>query len=173
MSNGFTNLSPSLHVRRSEPLRQETEPKRRRQRGVILQTSWMTCGPAAVASLLKFYFGEDTSEDEIARLAHTYEKRTSTLLDLRDACRAKGYEATGYRLTLPQLLNQIETGGVPVVAHFKEPSHHYVLVTGQEGDRILVSDPARGNTSMKVKDFLRRWSGNALVVKSRSAVEGQ
>jgi predicted double-glycine peptidase len=137
-----------------------------RKRDVIIQTSEYTCGPAAVAALLKFYFGDNTNEQEIAQLAGTYENHTTTLLDLRNACRAKGYEASGYRMTLPQLLREIETSGVPVLVHFKEPSLHYALVLGQVGDVILVSDPSWGHVSIDVTDFLRRWSKNALVVKS-------
>jgi hypothetical protein len=137
---------------------------------LIRQTSDLTCGPAAVATLLKFYFGENTTEDEIAKLAGTYEKRTSSLLDLRNACRAKGYQAAGYRMTLPQLIREAETSGVPVIVHFKEPTLHFALVVGQAGEFILASDPSLGNVSIDVKDFLRRWDNHVLVVKSSRPV---
>ena len=142
-----------------------------RRGAVIRQTSDLTCGPAAVATLLKFYFSENTTEDEIAKIAGTYEKGTSSLLDLRNACRIKGYEAIGYRMTLPQLLREIEKSGVPVVVHFKEPSLHFALVVGQVGNFILVSDPSRGNVSMDVADFLHRWDNHALVVKASHPVD--
>lgn len=134
--------------------------------GLIRQTTEVTCGPAAVASLLKFYFGVDTSEEEMAKLSGTYENKTSSLLGLRNACRAKGFEAVGYRMTLPQMLEEVESRGVPVVIHFNEPSLHYALVIGRVGNFIIVSDPSQGNISMDVGDFKRRWSGAVLVVRS-------
>jgi predicted double-glycine peptidase len=134
--------------------------------GLIRQTTEVTCGPAAVASLLKFYFGVETSEDEIAKLSGTYENGTSSLFGLRNACRAKGFEAAGRSLKLSEMLHEVESGGVPVVVHFKEPSLHFALVIGRVGDFIIVSDPSQGNISMDVGDFKRRWSGAVLVVKS-------
>jgi predicted double-glycine peptidase len=132
---------------------------------IIRQESEITCGPAALASLLCYYFSEETSENELAELSGTYEKGTTTLLGLRDACIAKGHEAIGYNMTLPQLMREVEASKVPVVVHFNEPSLHYALVVGQVDDFILISDPSVGNVSMSRDDFLRRWSEKALVVK--------
>lgn len=134
--------------------------------GLIRQTTDVTCGPAAVASLLRFYFGVDTSEEEMARLSGTYENKTSSLLGLRNACRAKGFEAHGYRMSLPQMLDEVDSRGVPVVVHFNEPSLHFALVIGRVGDFVIVSDPSQGNISMDISDFKRRWSGAVLVVRS-------
>lgn len=138
-----------------------------RKGAIIRQTTDATCGPAALASLLKFYFNDPTaSEAELTELSGTLEKRTTTLLGLRNACRAKGYEAKGFSMTLPQLLQQVETSGVPVLVHYKEPSLHYALVCGRVENFLLISDPSQGQVSVDVTDFLRRWDGYALVVSS-------
>lgn len=142
-----------------------------RKSGIIRQTSDVTCGPAALASLLMFHLGVETSEEEIARLSGTYEKGTSTLLGLRNAARAKGFEAAGYRMSLTALMSEVEASGVPVLVHFKEPSLHYALVLGRVDDFILVADPSRGNVSMHVGDFTRRWDNNALVVRARGVAD--
>ena len=139
-----------------------------RNHSIIRQSNPVTCGPAAVATLFTFYFKENSTEEEMAKLSGTYEQKTTTLLGLRNACRAKDHEATGYRMTLLQLLHQIETSGVPVVAHLKEPSLHYVLVIGKVRNVILVSDPTVGNISVDAADFERQWSGVALVVRPTS-----
>lgn len=133
---------------------------------IILQTSEVTCGPAALATLLHFYFGEDCTEAEVTELAGTFKKGTTTLLALHDVCVAKGYEAIGYKMTLPQLLQEVHSSNVPVLVHFKEPTLHYALVTGDVGDLMLVSDPAWGEVTMHKDDFSRRWSNKALVVRS-------
>lgn len=135
---------------------------------VVKQTTEFTCGPAALATLLKYHFGEDTTEQEMIKLSQTMEKRTATLLGLRDACRAKGYNAVGYQMTLRQLIKEVNTSEVPVLVHFQTPTLHYALVTGVVEDYVLVADPSEGNLSMNVDDFLRRWSNKALVVKSET-----
>ncbi len=40
-----------------------------RQEGVVIQTDWTTCGPAAVATLLSTYFGIPATEGEVIALA--------------------------------------------------------------------------------------------------------
>jgi predicted double-glycine peptidase len=162
--------SAFLHSADLKISQEEDNIKWLRDRRVVMQSSEFTCGPAAVASLLNFYFGEKTTEDEIAKLAGTYDNHTSSLLSLRDACRAKGYDADGFRMTLPQLLHQVETSGVPALVHLKEPTLHYILVVNQEGDSIHVSDPAQGNISMSVSDFLQKWGGEVLVVNRRTGI---
>jgi predicted double-glycine peptidase len=137
-----------------------------RTRGqLLIQSDEATCGPAALASLLRVYYGVETSEDELAQLSDTYTARTTTLLGLRDACRAKGFTATGYKMTLPQLIRTVERTGAPVLIHYQSPSLHYALVTGQVGDYVLVSDPSRGHGAVHEADFLRRWSQAVLVVQ--------
>jgi len=142
--------------------------KHRADKLVIRQTTDVSCGPAALASLLKFYFGEHSvTEHEIATLAGTYSKGTTSLLDLRNICRVKGYEARGLgKMTLPQLIHEVEHSGTPVIVHFENPYRHFSLVLGQVRDYILVSDPSRGNVSMKVDEFLGKWDNVALVVKN-------
>lgn len=137
-----------------------------RWRSISPQTSEVTCGPAALSSLLNNYFGESTTEDELARLSGTYEQGSTSLLGLRDACVAKGYEAQGYKLTIRQLKELLDTRRVPVIVHLKEPTLHYVLVTGYVDNNLLVFDPACGNLSMPEEDFTRRWSSKALLVGS-------
>ena len=135
------------------------------QGGTIRQSSEYTCGPAALATLLSYYLGEPATELEIAKISDTLKAGTTTLLGLRNAARLKGHEAIGYQMTLPQLLEQLDSSQIPVLVHFQQPELHYVLVTGHLGeDYLLVADPALGDVVMQEADFLRRWSNKALVV---------
>jgi predicted double-glycine peptidase len=139
----------------------------RRWQTTSAQTSEVTCGPAALSTLLNVYLGATTTENEMARLSGTYEQGTSTLLGLRDACAAKGFEAQGYKLTLDQLKGFLDTRHIPILVHFREPTFHYLLVAGCIEHNLLVLDPASGSLSMPEEDFLRRWSGKVLVVGSK------
>ena len=40
-----------------------------RYEGVIAQTDWYTCGPAAAATLLRYYFGLDVDESDVLEAA--------------------------------------------------------------------------------------------------------
>jgi len=142
--------------------------RRQSEFGVYRQTTEFSCGPSALASLLTFYYQDPTTESEVISLSHSFERRTTSLTGLREACLAKMYEATGYRMTLQELMEQIHKDGGPVLVHFQTPTMHYALVTGMVDDYVLVSDPSMGNLSMDVDDFLRRWSNKALVVNSKT-----
>jgi predicted double-glycine peptidase len=64
-----------------------------RYQGVIGQTNYYTCGPAAVATLLTYYYGQPTAESEILELSEkamegsgkSPEEKGVTALALRQA----------------------------------------------------------------------------------------
>jgi predicted double-glycine peptidase len=139
--------------------------------GVYRQRAELTCGPAALASLLTFYWRDRCSEDEIAKLAGTYERLGTSLLGLRDAARVRGHRAAGYHLTFPQLEGVLRASGLPLLAHYREPLEHFVVVVAVVGDEVLVSDPAAGSVSLSRVDFERRWSGVVLVLSPEPTVD--
>ncbi|MGB9844132.1 MAG: cysteine peptidase family C39 domain-containing protein, partial [Methanothermobacter tenebrarum] len=69
--------------------------------GVVLQTRNYTCGPAALATLLR-KLGINTTEDELAALARTTEEGT-TMQGLLEAAKAKGVNMTGMKLNITEL----------------------------------------------------------------------
>ena len=139
--------------------------------GVVRQRAELTCGPAALATLLTYHLGDPCTEDELAKLAGTYTERGTSLLGLRNACSAKGYEAVGYRMTLPQLRTALEQGGVPLIVHYREPLAHFAVVVAVETDAVLVSDPSSGCVTLTLDDFTRRWSGAVLAVRPKGFVD--
>lgn len=139
--------------------------------GIIRQRAELTCGPAALASLLTFYFEDPAGEDEMAKLSGTYEQLGTSMLGLRNACRAKGYAAAGYRMSLAELAKTLRQTELPVLVHYREPLQHFVLVVAMEGDYVLVSDPASGSVTVETQDFVRRWSGAVLVVQPRGPAD--
>lgn len=131
---------------------------------IYRQRAELTCGPAALASLLTFYCGDPCTEDEIAKLAGSYEQLGTSLLGLRNACRVRGHVAAGYRMDMAQLRATLDDLGIPVLVHYREPIEHFVLVVAVRGDHVLVSDPAGGSVDLAREDFTRRFSGAVLVV---------
>ncbi len=123
-----------------------------RYEGVIGQTSYYTCGPAAVATLLTYYYDRPTTEAEILELSETAmegsgknpEERGITALALIQALADRGIQARGMRLTLTSLAEYFGNGGLPVVLHVTKPQMHYVLAVGMVGDWIILADPSWG-----------------------------
>jgi predicted double-glycine peptidase len=166
------DISPLAGAGNCVALVAEGTPKGEHRVRVIRQTSSATCGQAALATLFTFYFHDPVTEAEMTKWVRPRAQDVSTMRELRDACRARGYDAAGVKGTLSELVRQIESSGVPVLVHFKEPTQHYLLVLGRVGDRLLVADPAKGETTMHETDFLRRWDNVALVIKSPRPADG-
>lgn len=139
---------------------------------VVGQTDWYTCGPAAVATILHYYYGMDVTEaDVLARAASIMAARGEDVtgglsaLSLVRAMEAYGVETVGYRLTVQAVAEYFGRGGLPVILHVTEPEHHYVVAVGMVGDWMLIADPSWGRRVERWSDFARakRFSGVTLV----------
>lgn len=154
-------------LRAVEPIRSWREL---RDRNVVRQRFDYSCGAAALATLIRYYFGDDVSEESI--LADILRSMTAaevvdrevnglSLLDLRLQAERMGYQAVGVRLdlaTLPRL-----TG--PVIVHLEQADYrHFAVLRGVREDRIYLADPSLGNVRRSVDRFRNEWSGVALVL---------
>lgn len=137
---------------------------------VIKQQEDYSCGAAALATLMIYYFGENTSEKEIldllqARLSEEDKKKTAlrgfSLLDLKQVAEAKGFQAAGFRLTMSQLAQVT----APVIIYVEPLGYkHFAVYRGMNQDRIYIADPARGNLRMSIGRFLDEWHGIVFVL---------
>lgn len=144
-----------------------------RYEGTIGQTSYYTCGPAAVATLLVHYYGQATTENEILELSEKAmagsdkkpEERGITALALRQALGSKGIRARGMRLTLESLTDYFQKGGLPIILHVTKPQMHYVLAVGTVGDWVVLADPSWGRRVQLLSALLEEqgFSGVTLV----------
>ncbi len=147
--------------------------KELRDQYVVKQQLDYSCGAAALATLMVYYYGENTSEKEIlellnARLKTMTEEEQArkttigfSLLDLKVVAQQKGYQAAGFKLSvdqLPQLL-------APVIVHLRPLGYyHFAVLRGVAGDRVYLADPARGNLRMSIERFLDEWHGLVFVL---------
>ncbi len=101
------SLDRDLRRENSEVLRHTL--KELRDQHVVKQALDYSCGAAALATLMVYYFGDPTSEQEILRLLQaglTSEElavkaqRGFSLLDLKKVAQVKGYQAGGFKLTV-------------------------------------------------------------------------
>jgi predicted double-glycine peptidase len=130
---------------------------------VVKQQEDYSCGAAALATLLSYYFGDATSEKETLELLLNplsdaekivKSRRGFSLLDLKRVAEMKGYRAGGFKVTFSQL-TQVKT---PVIV-FLEPHgyKHFAVYRGFDRGRVYLADPARGNLRMTIGRFLDEW----------------
>jgi predicted double-glycine peptidase len=137
-----------------------------RDENLVKQQFDFSCGAAALATVLRFGFGDDVSERQILVDLFTglsdNDKRTAertgfSLLDLQRVARTRGYAAEGFRLEPAQLTML----GGPVIV-FIEPRgyKHFAVLRGIRGDRVYLADPSRGNIRVPMHTFLDTWLQN-------------
>lgn len=136
-----------------------------RHQNVVVQAWDLSCGAAALATLLNFQHNDWVSEREIARgLIRRDEyikypdllriRQGFSLLDLKLYVDARGYLGVGYgRLDLEHLQQRAPIM-VPIVTN---GYNHFVIFRGIRGNRVLLADPAWGNRTMTVERFQHSW----------------
>ena len=145
---------------------------------VLRQQFDYSCGAAALATLLTYSFGDETSERNILDLLkagltpdelEVKKKRGFSLLDLRRVAQTKGYQAAGFKLTSEQL-KQLTT---PVIVFVQPLGYkHFAVLRGIDRGRVFLADPSRGNLRMSMGRFLTEWSGIIFVLdKAREGKE--
>lgn len=132
-----------------------------RHEDVIIQKWDLSCGAAALATLLTYQHGDPTSEVELVRsiLRQTDPLKVRvrlgfSLLDLKRFVMSRGYEGIGYReMTLQDL---IDLAPVMVPVQFSG-LNHFVIFRGMSGNRVLLADPAFGNRTLRAERFEAVW----------------
>ncbi len=152
-----------------------------RDQNVIKQRFDFSCGAAALATILRYGFGENVTERQILielfDLLSEEEKAVArsmgfSLLHLQRVAQARGYNAQGFRLE-PDLLPMLD-GSVIV---FIEPRgyKHFGVLRGVRDDRVYLADPSRGNIRVPGYSFLDSWlqddgKGIIFVVEPKTSV---
>ena len=136
-----------------------------RREHVVIQDYDLSCGAAALATVLNFQHGERLSEQEVARALMQRDEYIArpevvrirqgfSLLDLKRYAGSRGYKGVGYgKLTLADLIDL-----APVIVPIEINGYkHFVVVRGFVGGRVMLADPAFGNRSMRVDTFEAIW----------------
>jgi predicted double-glycine peptidase len=140
-----------------------------KQHHIVMQRRDYSCGAACLATVAKYYWGDDVTEDMVLRvldeLLTTAEvkdriKNGLAMSDLRRAAVRLGYQATVGKTTFAKLTES----RVPVIVGISPEGHdHFVVYRGCCGDWVYMADPIRGNVRMTVPAFTKQWQKNALL----------
>ncbi len=126
-------------------------------RFLLVQNGSSDCGPATLATLLRFYLDVETTEGEISRLSGLNATSGTTLLGLEAAAKAKNCLADSFLMSFPVLQKQLESYSAPLLVRILLPQPHFVLVLAVKNNLVYLADPASGNLVLPANVFLQRW----------------
>jgi hypothetical protein len=147
-----------------------------KQSNVVMQREDYSCGAASLATIMTYFFNDDTSEQELLDIAdelvdrdeQDLEKRGLSLLDLKHIAEHRGYRAGGFRLKV----DDIKKLKGPVIIYFKPGGYeHFAVLKGVKGNRVFIADPSRGNYRQRLDLFVEEWDGVTLALDGRPAME--
>lgn len=156
-------------------LSQPTSPVRSlleiRRENVIVQKWDVSCGAAALATLLTYQHGLPISERAVAEgmLRRTDPLRVKfrggfSLLDLKRYAETKGLKANAFLQVQQDDLESFKPAIVPINLRGYP---HFVIYRGKVGEHVLLSDPAFGNRIIRSEDFQQTWQQNIAFVVTR------
>ena len=136
-----------------------------RRNNVVIQKWDLSCGAAALATILAYEYGDPIPEKDIAKALMSRKeyienpeflkiRQGFSLLDLKRYVDGRGYQGIGFgKLTFADL---IEKAPIMVPVNFFG-YNHFVIFLGLMEDRVLLADPGWGNRTMVRGKFEDAW----------------
>ena len=140
-----------------------------RGEGVVRQRWDMSCGAAALSTLLTYEFKDNTPKTAIVVwILHRVDpvrvrsRGGFSRLDLKHFAQARGYHAEGYTgMSMQELASQKIAVIVPIRL---KGFDHFIVVRQIVDGRVLVADPGFGNLTMRVDRFQSLWKEGIVFV---------
>jgi predicted double-glycine peptidase len=140
-----------------------------RDEGVVRQRWDMSCGAAALSTLLTYDFKDNTPETAIVVwILHRVDpvrvrsRGGFSLLDLKHFAEARGYHAEGFSGMSIQDLALEKTSVITPIR--LKGFDHFIVVKGIVAGHVIVADPGFGNMTMRVDRFQKLWKNGIVFV---------
>jgi predicted double-glycine peptidase len=143
------------------------------RRQVVMQQRDFSCGAAALATVIRYYWGDPVTEDQFLKLMEqilTPEdiqeriRNGLALTDLRNLANKAGYQASIGRVEF----NELTEAKVPVIVGIIVDEYdHFVVFRGAAGGWVYLADPSRGQIRIPVGTFRRQWQQQAILVVAK------
>jgi ATP-binding cassette, subfamily B, bacterial HlyB/CyaB len=121
------------------------------------QLSASDCGAACLVMVSR-YWGKNFSVNRIRETANV-DRNGASLRGLSAAAESLGYMTRPVKSSLTQLAKQT----LPTIVHWE--GQHYIVVYEINRNSIIVCDPAIGQRRLTPQEFLKDWSGYALLLQ--------
>ncbi len=134
-------------------------------RNMVRQIWDFSCGAAALATVLKYAYGMDLTENQVFRAMYAVgdqaqiRTRGFSMLDMRKYLDTIGLNGVGYRVNA----NQLYGLRVPVIVLLNIGGYeHFVVLRKATPDGMWVADPSLGNRVMDRDAFVHDWVQSAI-----------
>lgn len=143
-----------------------------RFKNVVPQRYDFSCGAAAIATIFKYAFKiEGVNEEEIVKNMiengnkKIIKEKGFSLLDIKKYAERKGFNANGYKLD-GEKLSDLK---IPAIILLNTRGYeHFVVLKGVNDGKVYLADPAIGNRSVPVSEFLKSWNNVVFVVYKKT-----
>jgi len=135
---------------------------------LIKQAYDYSCGSSALATLLKYHFGENLNEKQVIQGMLHYgdvekiqRRRAFSLLDMKKFVNKLGYKGVGYKAKIEDLIDLDQPGIIPIkIFNYR----HFTVLKGIHKGHIFLVDPWRGHSSYSLNQFQRMWYNNVIFI---------
>jgi uncharacterized protein len=133
-----------------------------RHEHVVMQKWDLSCGAAALATLLTYDLNDPVTEREVATaMLHKSDpirvkaRGGFSLLNMQEYAQARGYQADGYGEVSLEDLSKMLPAIVPVQFHGYD---HFIVVRKIGGGTVSFADPAYGLRTASIPAFQQAWN---------------
>ena len=147
------------------------------RQNLVTQGLDYSCGAAALATIAKYFWGDDVGELDFIKIAlqiltpeefRDRQKNGLTLEDLKNVALKANYFSTVGRLKF----NQLRESKVPLIVGMDiEGYKHFVVVRGTDDDYVYLADSIRGNLRIRHSEFKKQWQKNLVLVVAKRTVK--
>ncbi len=138
--------------------------KELRQSNMVPQSRDFSCGAAALATVMRYYYGQPVSElDAILGMfkhgdQQDIRKRGFSLFDMKRFANSIQYQADGFKIPKVDMLKTLQ---IPVIVLIDTRSYKHFVVLRRVDDKFAyISDPSWGNRKVPLKEFAESWDQN-------------
>lgn len=138
-----------------------------RDQGIEKQTLDDSCGSAAVATILRSYYGIGVQEEDIINAVNRINQSgTTSFADLQKVVSEFGFQAVGIAINF-ETLQDVK---IPVLLYLNhQEQDHFSVLRGISESHVLLADPSWGNRLLTAQQFKGMWAigsdqGKVLVI---------
>ena len=132
-----------------------------RRRQMVPQSADYSCGAAALATILRYHFGQQMTEKDaiLGMFKHgdqeDIKKRGFSLLDMKRYVNTLKYKANGYKVPKLDILKTLK---IPVITLIETNNYKHFVVIRRTDDRfVYLADPSWGNRKVSFEEFGKIW----------------
>lgn len=126
---------------------------------IVKQDGYKECGAASLLSIIRYY-GGNISINKLVEMTHT-DKTGTNFYALKETAEKIGLETIGYKIENFNHLSQIKT---PFLCQLINNNYeHFVVVYIIKRNKVIIMDPAIGESSISTDEFQKLWTGYILV----------